>query len=197
VTPTITVAPCGEYLNALSSRIPTSRSSQSGGAVTIASRQSGAPDLEVLPASLGDRAESIGRLGRQDADVDRLGLGLPARRVESSEPEHVVDQPASPLQLGVDSPERRPVPGSVARPGKGQRRLSLDDRQRRPQFVRGVGGEFELALAGPLDRHRDAPADRQSAEEDDDQQRAADTDLGNDQVEMVWLTLSIASPTTT
>ena len=39
--------------------------------------------------------------------------------------------------------------------------------ERRPQLVRGVGGEVELALAGGLDRLGDTSADGDRAEEDD------------------------------
>ena len=55
--------------------------------------------------------------------------------------------------------ERRAVPGGVALLGEGEARVGLDHGQRRPQLVRGVGGEVELALAGRLDRRR-RPAGR-------------------------------------
>ena len=43
--------------------------------------------------------------------------------------------------------------------------MGLDDRERRPQLVRRVGGELELAAAGRLDRRGDPPADGDRAEE--------------------------------
>ena len=64
------------------------------------------------------------------------------------------------LRLVVDTLERGPVPGHVPLAGEGEARLGLDDRERRPQLVRRVGGEVELAAARRLDRRRDPPADR-------------------------------------
>ena len=65
--------------------------------------------------------------------------------------------------------------------GEGQRGLGLDDRKRGAQLVRCVGGEFELALAGPFDRQGHPAPDRHRTQEDDDEQGEADADLGHDQ----------------
>ena len=52
--------------------------------------------------------------------------------------------------------------------------------ERRPQLVRGVGGELELAPARGLDRRGDPPADGHRAEEHDDEQDRRDQQLGED-----------------
>ncbi len=139
------------------------------------------PYLQGLAASLGHGAESVGRLGRQDLDVHRLRLGLPTSRIEAGQPEHVVDEAAGSSQLGVDAPEGRTVPDRIPFAGEGERRLGLDDRQGRPQLVRGIGGELDPALAGPLDREGDAPPDSHRPEEDEEQQGAADPEFGQEQ----------------
>ncbi len=137
-----------------------------------------AAQLEIEPPSLGDGPEPVDRLGGQDGEVDRLGVGRLLRRVEPGEPEEVLDQPAHPLVLDVDLAERGAVPLGVAVLGQGQARVRLDDRQRRPQLVRRVGGELELADAGLLDRRGDPPSDRHGSEEDDDEQDRGDDQLG-------------------
>ena len=89
-------------------------------------------------------------------------------------------EPVHPLRLEVDPLERGPVPGLRAVLGQGQAGMGLDDRQRRPQLVRGVRGELELAAPGDLDRGGDPAADRHRAEEDDEQEHRPDDELGRD-----------------
>ena len=100
-----TVPPSGEYLQALSRSTPSRRSSHSGGAVTTgcpARTSHGQFEL----ARLGDGRRTGPRSGREHAEVDRLGVGWAARRVEARQPEHVLEQPAHPLRLAVDPLER-------------------------------------------------------------------------------------------
>ena len=124
--------------------------------------------------------EPIGRLRREDAEVDRLSVGQAPGRIEPGEPQEVVDEPVHPLALAVDPPERAPVPLGLPIPAQGERRLRLDDRQRRAQLVDGVGGELELAATGELDRGGDPPADGDGAEEDDHEEDRGDDHLGED-----------------
>ena len=79
-------------------------------------------------------------------------------------------------------PARRPRDTSAASRscGEGEAGVGLDDRERRPQLVRGVGGEVQLALAGALDRRGDTPADRDGAEEHGDEQDRRDQQLRQD-----------------
>ena len=128
-------------------------------------------------------------------------FGWPPGGVEAGEPQQVVEQPAHALRLAVDPPEGRPVPGGVAILREREARVRLDDRERRPQLVRGVGGELELALAGRLDRRGDAPADGDRAEEHDDEQDRRDEQLGQDERGLgvgdgssVWPTTTWSSP---
>ena len=58
--------------------------------------------------------------------------------------------------------------------------MRLDHRERRPQLVRRVGGEVQLAPAGRLDRRRDAAADRHRAEEHRGEEDRRDQELGED-----------------
>ncbi len=134
------------------------------------------PEREV--PRLGDRSEPVRGLGRQDADVHGLDTRRRSGGIEACQPQHVVEQSPHPLGLVVDPPERGAIPAGLTLLGDGEARVRLDDRQRGSQFVRGVGGEFELSLAGDLDRRRHPPPDRHRAEEHDQQQDRRDEHLG-------------------
>src|ERR1035437_7587169 len=47
--------------------------------------------------------------------------------------------------------------------------------------MRGIGRELELALSCPLDGQGDAPSDRHRAQEHEDEEGAADPELGHEQ----------------
>ena len=131
-------------------------------------------------AGLGDRPESVDGLGHHHREIDGLDVRRPLRRVEPGEPEQVLEHPPHPLRLVVDPVERRAVPADVAVLGEGEAGVGLDDRQRRSQLMRGVGGEVELALARGLDRRADPAADRDGTEEDESEQERGDHELGED-----------------
>ena len=76
--------------------------------------------------------------------------------------------------FAVDPPEGVAVPLGAAFLRQGEARVGLDDRQRRAQLVRRVGGELHLPLARLLDGRRDAPADGDGAQEHDDEQDRPD-----------------------
>ena len=139
-------------------------------------------DLDREVPGLGDRPEPIDRLAGHHRQVDRLDVGRPLRGVEPGQPEEVLEHPSHPLGLVVDTLERGPGPGHVALAGEGEARLGLDDRERRPQLVRRVGGEVELAAARCLDRRRDPPADPERAEEHRPEEERRDQQLRDDHV---------------
>ena len=181
-TPTLTATtPAGgAYLNALSSRTPSRRSSHSDEPITTSGSE---PDrhLERGPAALGDRRESLRRLVDHHADLDRLGGGTPLRRVHPREPEQVVDKTPDPPALRAHPLERIAIPGGVAILAQGEARLGLDDGKRSAELVRGVGCELQLALAGELDRGADPATHDQGAEEHQQQHPESSDRLGDDQ----------------
>ena len=75
--------------------------------------------------------------------------------------------------LRADPLEGVPVPGRVAVLAEREARLGLDDGERGPELVGGVGGELELALPGELDRGADAATDDQGAGEHQEEQHDA------------------------
>ena len=58
--------------------------------------------------------------------------------------------------------------------------MGLDDRERRPELVRGVGGEVDLLLPSCLDRLGHPAPDRDRAEEHQPEQDRGDQELGED-----------------
>ena len=83
------------------------------------------------------------------------------------------------LRFEVDPLEGGPIPGLSTGGAQGQAGLRLDDRERRPQLVGGVGRELELPPPGELDRRGDPAADGDGADEDDDEQDRPDEQLGD------------------
>ena len=133
---------------------------------------------------LGHCGETIGSLGSEHGQVDRFRGRFRARgpgRVEAGQPEHVVNQAACPLELRVDALEGRLVPRRIAVPCKSQRSLGFDHGEGGSQLMGSVRGEFEVALALSLDRQGHAAPDGHGTQEDHDQQRTADPDLGHDE----------------
>ena len=171
---TVTEPPSGEYLQALSSSTPRSRSSHSGGAVTtiVPLGAPGRRGCRWRASATTPNRSTVWAASTARSTGSALGLTL--RGVEARQPQQVVEQAAHPLRLAVDALERRPVPLRRAVLRQGQAGVRLDDRQRRAQLVRGVGRELQLALAGGLDRRRDAPADQHGTDEHDQEQHRPD-----------------------
>ena len=113
--------PAGAYLQALSRRTPSRRSSHSGGRGDDCARRRA---VEVEPQSrrgLGDDPEPVDGLRRPGPPRSTgSASGGSLRGVEPGEPEEVVEQPAHPLDLDVDPAERRAVPAGRRGPGRGR-----------------------------------------------------------------------------
>ena len=140
------------------------RASSGGAAITIGS--SGDVHRERQAARLGDGREPVGRLAGEDPEVDRLAPGL-APAAASNRASQSMSSSSRRIRFVSWStrPNAARYHAASAVLGEGQARVGLDDRERRAQLVRGVGGELELAAARRLDRRRDPPADRHRAEE--------------------------------
>ena len=166
---TSTVPASGAYLHALSSSTPRSRSSQSGGIGDHVAARGGRGPRGQAPRLRDDR-EAVGGLPRRARRGPRAPCpARPRSGVEAGQPEHVLQEPPHPLGLAVDALEGARGTSSASRSlREGQGRVGLDHGERRPQLVRGIGGELQLAPAGGLDRRRDAPADDHGADEHED-----------------------------
>ena len=183
-TETRTVLPSGANLQALSTRTP-----EAGPANPAGSPRHGAPGLgrhDRQTAGLGHDAEPLRRGRRHDADVDGLRIGCPSHGVEAGQPQQVLQESPDPVGFAVNSLERAPVGLGIAFARQRQACLGLDHGDRRPQLVRGVSAEGQLALPRPLDRGRDAPPDDHRPQEDEDQQDRPDDQLGEEEGLLAW-----------
>ena len=122
-----------------------SRSSQSGGAAIATAL---APDG---PSSVSRRvsATAANRSAAWAARTPRsTGSDAPGASAASNRASHSMSSRSRRIRFdSVDPQEGGSVPRHIAVAGQRQARVRLDDRQRRPELVRGVGGELELASA--------------------------------------------------
>ena len=95
---TVTAPPSGEYLQALSSRTPEQPVEPLG-----RHGDDHAPGRDGAGPGSGRASRRRPRTGRpsggEDAQVDRLGVGLALRRVEPRQPQQVLEEPPHPLRL--------------------------------------------------------------------------------------------------
>ena len=157
-TLTSTRPPFGAYLQALSSSTPSRRSSHSAGAAMTTGPAGGVHGERQAPR-LRDRPEPVDGLLGDHREVHRLVSGwAPAASKRASQ-----SMSSSIRRIRLDSRSTRSnaVRYQATSRSWASARLvcaSMTD-ERRPQLVRRVGGEVELAAAGGLDRRCDAPAD--------------------------------------
>ena len=142
------------------------------------------PDTQPLLPRFGHGGKPLHRLLRHHADIDGLRDACPRHRLEARQPKQIVDQMPHALAFLVDPGEGPLIPVLVARLRERQRGLRLDHSQRRPQLVRGVGGEVHLSLAGLFDGRRDPTADGESTQKDDEEEHRPDQQLCLDQVRL-------------
>ena len=71
-------------------------------------------------ALIADCPETLRRRGRQGPDIDRHGVGRSRSRIESRQPQQVVDKPAQVPRLLVDALEGLGVGRRVSRGPEGQ-----------------------------------------------------------------------------
>ena len=107
---------------------------------------------EPFEADLRGRGH-VYRSGRR-----RWGSGVKARQ-----PQQVVDDPLQPLTFARDALHDGGL--SLARKATSEGELRLDDTERRPQLVRGIRRELELAATGVLDGLSRTQPDQQRGEE--------------------------------
>ena len=128
--------------------------------------------LEHVPVALDDPARNDGGLERHGAGgcrrrellarvleqcPERNGLAAGCGRVEAGQREQIVGQPRHPVDRALDHRRRRgsALVGRLG-VGEGEVEIGLDDRERRPQLVRGVGDEAPLRREGEVEsrQHR-------------------------------------------
>ena len=132
-------------------------------------------------AGLGDGGEAVGGLRGEDAEVHGLasptGAAAASNRASQSMSSRSRRMRFDSRSTRAKAPRYQAASRSC---GEGERRVRLDHRQRRPQLVRGVRGELQLAAAGGLDRRRDAPADDDRADEHRAEQERRDEQHADD-----------------
>ena len=113
--------PGGVWRTALSSSTDTTRAIHSGG--------------DLRAAFAGDWRETLGRGARQRAKVNGLGGWRGRRRIETREPQQIVDKGAENSALVPNAFECLTHGRSIPVVAKAKRRLGLDHRQWRTQLV--------------------------------------------------------------
>ena len=139
----------GLWAIALSTRMYTSWRRRAASPMTVAGSGS---TSNRTPALAGRAPQGGRRSGRHVAEIDRQALQADRAGVRAGEQEQLVDEARQVVDLRSDVVERVADlrDGFVSMTPKVFDRC-LDDRQRRPQLVAGIGGELALApQGGPL-----------------------------------------------